>query len=356
MEADWPAKNSPAPGQGRSGLGRIEPWLRRVPGFALLKLLRYQVRMRYGSPVRRLSPQAHAPWLMMLESSALCNLSCAKCGHRSSARPLGTMETGLALDLVDQAAKTGIQVVCLSMLGEPLLHPELERIIARVSQRGLFPYLTTNALLLSPEKSRSLIEARIKQIVVSIDGWDSASYAHRQGGADLGQVLDNLRRFREIRGDRRLPWLASITVLDSESQSRLAEIKRLLKSYVEELRIIPLTDFGIPGHEVDPKLLLGTRSWKRVPCGYLWRVLNVGWDGRVTACCNDHNYLLAYHRVQDAPLQEIWQCPQLQEWRGRHLRGEFDQMPMCGPCTFDWANSFSFGWTRHRFSILKVKS
>jgi len=264
------------------------------------------------------------------------------------------METGLALGLVDQAAKLGARVVCLSMLGEPLLHPELEEIIARVNERGLFPYLVTNGLLLSPERSRSLIEAGIKQIVVSVDGWDPGSYAHRQGDAELGQVLDNLRRFREIRGERRLPWLASITVLDSESKSRLAEIKRLLASRVEDCRIIPLTDFGIPGHEPNPHLLLGRRSWKRVPCGYLWKVLSVGWDGQVTACCNDHNYLLAYHRVQEAPLSEIWQCEKLQEWRAFQLRGEFDHMPMCGRCTSDWANSLSFAWTRLKFNRIRL--
>jgi len=290
----------------------------------------------------------------MLESSSLCNLRCDKCGHKSSPRPLGLMETGLALHLVDQAATIGIKKVCLSMLGEPLLHPELERIIARARERGLFSYFVTNGILLTPARAQSLIEAGVEQVIVSIDGWDRASYAQRQGGADLDRVLDHLTRLRELRGSRPRPWLASVTVLDTESRFRLAEMKRLLAPLVDDLRLIPLTDFGIPGHEVDPKLILGTRTWRRPPCGYLWESLNVGWDGCLTACCNDHHYLLAYGRAEDAPLEQIWQTPQLQQWRRLHLQRKFHQMPLCGRCTFAWSHSFAFEWIRHRYRAFKV--
>lgn len=328
------------PGQANGFIGWGKQCIKKVPGFQLADTIRRKVKMHYHA--RGLTEMAPPPLTIMLETSSLCNLSCAKCAHKSSERSNGLMDTKMAIDLVDQAADMGIKNVCLSMLGEPLMHRELESIISRVREKGIHSYLVTNAMLLTPERSASLIEAGITQIVVSIDGWDKASYAERQGGARLDRVLDNLRGLREIKENNNRPSLASVTVVDTESKKHLARIKKLLSGCVEHLRLIPLIDFGIPGHEIDPNLLLGTRSWRRVPCENLWQVLGVGWDGRVTACCNDHNYLLAYHHVHDAPLADIWQSPTIKEWRRQHLDGQFESMPMCGGCTYDWIHSLSF--------------
>ncbi len=327
--------------------GLIKQELSRAPGASGFKILRDQMRLRYGRRARGLREYAPPPRILMLESSGLCNFQCGKCAHKQSTRKLGLMDVELAFSAVDQAARMGIELLCASMLGEPLMHPEVERIIERGCQRGLAPYMVTNGMLLTPERARDLVRAGVKEIIVSIDGWDEESYAARQAGGDLAAVLSNMDAVREMR--HVLPVVSTVTLLDTQTRKHLPEIKNLLAPHADKLRLAPLKDFGIPGHVPDPGLLVGTRSWKRAPCDNLWNTLNVGWDGAITACCNDHNYLLEFEHLGKAPLEEIWNAEKIRFFRRLHLAGEFDKMPMCGRCTCDWGNSFVFHWLKNGF-------
>jgi MoaA/NifB/PqqE/SkfB family radical SAM enzyme len=53
--------------------------------------------------------------------------------------------------------------------GEPLLHPDLDGIVARVRQRGLFATLITNGYYLSPERIERLNRAGLDHLQISID-------------------------------------------------------------------------------------------------------------------------------------------------------------------------------------------
>ncbi len=317
---------------------------------ALARAVRIQMGLRLRSQARYKTEPPALPHLLLIETSSLCNLACAKCGLKTSTRKRGLMDKDRAFEILDQAQAIGIRNASLSMLGEPLMHPDLEDIIAHARQANIHTYFTTNALLLTPERSRELIKAGIGGIRVSIDGWDKQSYEKRLSHASLDQVLENLERFREARGNQPAPMLGSVTVLDRESKAHLAQVKSLLLPHVDQCDLTPLTDFGIPGHRIDPELLAGKSSLRRLPCAYLWSILSVAWDGRVTACCNDHNLLLGYHHIDQASLEQIWQSPTINKFRKLHLDRQFHKMPMCRDCTRDWCNSLSFHYINLRFT------
>lgn len=354
LNAPIPGGEERGPGgkDDRSALG-LKERLRRLPGTTLAGFLISQFSVRLGYRLHPLSPAPGSAPTLQLETSSRCNLRCEKCALCANSQGQGLMDPGLAFDLIDQAANMGVPEVCLSRYGEPLLHPELEAMIRRAKERGLLTYFVTNAVLLTPERSRSMIAAGLDSITVSLDGWDEASYARRQGGANLARTLDNLRQFRELRGQLTRPSLVFLTVLDSESAAHLGPLKKVLSPYADEIKLVPLLDYGDPAHPIPRNLLLGTSSWRRRPCLNLWKVLSVGWEGAVSACCNDYNYLLKYHHASQAPLAEIWRDQTLQEWRRRHLRGEFDRVPMCGQCTGDYANSLHFYRIKRNFNLLR---
>ncbi len=310
------------------------------------KLLYRQAKLRYGSEVRNLSPYARSPWIVLLELSSLCNLNCPKCALKSTKREHGLMDTEKAMQLIDRCHEVSPQIINFSMLGEPLMHPDLEKLVAYAGSKGFPTGFTTNTMLLTPERSEKLLDAGLKLLVVSIDGWDHESNARRQQGADLDRMLYNLEKFQQLRGRRNRPRIIANSIFDKECMDHLPEIKALLHPYVDAIRPMALTDFGNPGHEIDRGTMLGTRSWKRVPCRYLWRILSIGWDGSVTACCSDYGNLLKYHHVDDASLSEIWNSETIRRWRSLHIEKRYNEMPMCGKCTKDYLDSFTF----HRIS------
>ncbi len=95
-----------------------------------------------------------------------CNLSCAYCNEfddRSKPVP-----TSVMLRRIDRLAALGTTIVTLSG-GEPLLHPDLDELIAQVRQRGCIAGLITNGYLLTPERIHRLNRAGLDHMQISID-------------------------------------------------------------------------------------------------------------------------------------------------------------------------------------------
>jgi hopanoid biosynthesis associated radical SAM protein HpnH len=86
------------------------------------------------------------PLVLMLEPLFRCNLACAGCGKIDYPGTILNQRLSVeeCLDAVDEC---GAPVVVLAG-GEPLLHREIDKIVARLIARKKFVYLCTNALLL----------------------------------------------------------------------------------------------------------------------------------------------------------------------------------------------------------------
>ncbi len=95
-----------------------------------------------------------------------CNLSCTYCNEYddfSKPVPIETLE-----GRVDRLAALGTTVITISG-GEPLLHPELELLIARMRRRGMIAGMITNGYLLTAERIRKLNDAGLDHLQISID-------------------------------------------------------------------------------------------------------------------------------------------------------------------------------------------
>lgn len=95
-----------------------------------------------------------------------CNLSCTYCNEFDDvSKPVNTDEM---LRRVDHLARLGTTIITISG-GEPLLHPELDLIIARIRKRGILAGMITNGYLLVPERIERLNRAGLDHMQISID-------------------------------------------------------------------------------------------------------------------------------------------------------------------------------------------
>jgi len=86
------------------------------------------------------------PLVLMLEPLYRCNLACAGCGKIQHPEPV--LNTYLSPEECWAAAEEcGAPVVSIAG-GEPLVHPQIDRIVDGLVQRRKFVYLCTNAILL----------------------------------------------------------------------------------------------------------------------------------------------------------------------------------------------------------------
>jgi len=95
-----------------------------------------------------------------------CNLACTYCNEYDDfSKPV---DIAIMLGRVDHLAKLGATLIMISG-GEPLLHPDLEQIIARVRRHGRIAGMITNGYLLMPDRIQRLNEAGLDHLQISID-------------------------------------------------------------------------------------------------------------------------------------------------------------------------------------------
>jgi MoaA/NifB/PqqE/SkfB family radical SAM enzyme len=123
-------------------------------------------RVREAAIVARAALDEDRPLLVHIIPMRRCNLACAYCNEyddHSDPVPLPVMR-----DRIDRLAMLGTAVVTISG-GEPLLHPEIDRVIAYIHERGMVCTLITNGYLLGPERIRDLNRAQLDRLQISID-------------------------------------------------------------------------------------------------------------------------------------------------------------------------------------------
>lgn len=123
-------------------------------------------RVRELNMVRRGLASTSHPVQVHLVPIRRCNLDCGYCNEYddfSPPVPLATM-----LRRVDLLARLGTTLVTISG-GEPLLHPELDEIIARIRRHGMLAGMITNGYLLTEDRIARLNRARLDHLQISVD-------------------------------------------------------------------------------------------------------------------------------------------------------------------------------------------
>jgi len=95
-----------------------------------------------------------------------CNLACAYCNEYDDfSKPVATE---IVISRINKLADLGTSIITLSG-GEPLLHPDLDEIIAAMRRRGVMACMITNGYLLVPERVQRLNRAGLDHMQISID-------------------------------------------------------------------------------------------------------------------------------------------------------------------------------------------
>jgi MoaA/NifB/PqqE/SkfB family radical SAM enzyme len=108
----------------------------------------------------------HHPLMVQIVPMRRCNLACTYCNEydtTSSPVPLPVMR-----ERVGHLARLGTALVTISG-GEPLLHPELDEVIAAIRGQGMAATLISNGYHLSPERIHRLNRAGLDHLQISLD-------------------------------------------------------------------------------------------------------------------------------------------------------------------------------------------
>lgn len=129
---------------------------------------------------------------IQLEITNKCNLRCKHCY-------LGKYEENIndimVENLISQAKDMGVVNFDITG-GEPLLYPEIEKILSKILEMGMKIVVFTNAVRL-PQKVKLLIDKYYGiQFKVSLDGWDAESHDYIRGRGTYNKTIENIKTIK----------------------------------------------------------------------------------------------------------------------------------------------------------------
>lgn len=139
------------------------------------------------------------PRELQIEVTASCNLRCRMCLVRyrpAIDRTTGSLPFARFREIVD--ALPDLHTLTLQGLGEPLLAPDLHRMVAYATARGVRVGFNTNATLLTPARAERLVAAGLDWLCISLDGATAATYESIRDGARLAVVERNVRALMHV--------------------------------------------------------------------------------------------------------------------------------------------------------------
>ena len=241
-----------------------------------------------------------------LEISNLCNLSCAFCpGTKRQKKALNEAEFSALLPKI--RPYTGF--LYFHLMGEPLLHPKLERFLTLSGEAGFRVILTTNGTLLTKQQEILLHAPALHKVNISLHAFEANDLAvpfreyltscFEFGKAAEGKKLISYRLWNQGGQDKKNDEI--LTAMKEFFPEPWAEERRGLRIgqrvYLEY------------GDKFDWPDLSAVDGGEGVFCHGLLDQLGILCDGTVVPCCLDHEGDIALGNLFTQSMEEILESP-----------------------------------------------
>ena len=291
------------------------------------------------------------PDRLYIEVTNVCNLDCVMCptGLHILERHKGHMKWELFTKIIDEMAPH-VQTTTLHIWGEPLLHPQLPELIRYARDRGIEVSISTNATLLTEERSAALLDSGLSEIYLCLDGMNAETYEAIRRKADFQETKENIHRFIAMRQKRDDGPKTYVQIIEMEpTKEQTEEFRRYWQlPGVDRVNVKAFDSWGNQVKEINQLRSAEDQlpSLKgRYHCPLLWYHCHVYFDGTVTCCDRDYGAKYPLGNVAEAGgVMAVWNGPKMAELRRKHLERDLLDVPPCKACT-EWS-----WWKPSRFS------
>ncbi|WP_302816702.1 radical SAM protein [Selenomonas flueggei] len=295
-----------------------------------------------------------APFTVYIEQTKYCNFKCFYCIHSTRDEANGEFRAlGHRMQHIDEGffekiihdlkafPQGGIKRIVFSGLGEPLMNPRLPDYVRMAVEAGIAGRVEviTNGLLLTPEKSKALVEAGITNINISVQGLDAEGYQETCGvRIDFDHYLENLKYLYEHKGNVQI-YIKAIdaTLKTKENEKNFFRIFSPFadRIYIEHLVVMQQQMDGLR------EIVDGTKNFygeeldvNRKVCAQSFYFMQIGCEGDIFPCpVPGLGRNLSMGNAKEHTLVEIWNGSRRRGFLRKMLKKEKDQIPDCATCT-----------------------
>lgn len=270
-----------------------------------------------------------------IETTNVCNLYCPFCAttfKNWGPHKKGFLSLTLFKRIIDEGIEHGLCSVKLSFRGEPLLHPEITKMVAYAKKRGVMDvYFNTNATGLNEDRINQLIDSGLDRISISFEGIGKEVYQRYRVGANYESVVDNIKRLRQTRDKRNSPHpkIRIQTVLFPELKESFTEYVKFWQEIVDEVSYLDARKEALKddhrGQQAD---------WA---CPFLWQRMVILWDGTLLPCLM-HGVAnfdsMSLGKIPNVSIRAQWRSEKVNFYRKLHMTAQAHKIEACDCCSY----------------------
>jgi len=272
--------------------------------------------------------------IFAVETTLGCNLSCPECavGGELTTRKKGVMPFE-AFEVVARAIGPHCSYAYLHVWGEPLLNPDIFRIIARTAEFS-GSNISTNANMIDAERAGKLIASGVTDVIVSIDGVTQEVYETYRRGGDVEKAMAGLSLLVEEnrRQDGAVKIIPQFLVFEHNRHEMEAFRQACRDLGLEPYFKAPYLRKGSPLKPSDiPEYVRENgadgqgRAVRMRACQNARNTFTILREGQATCCCYDNDGLEVFGDVMRQGVREIWDNPDYERFRADVRNGNFPE-------------------------------
>jgi hypothetical protein len=279
------------------------------------------------------SPTPPIPRSVKIELTARCDLNCFFCATAKKLRRKADIDESFYRHIVRELRDAGVEELGVFYLGESFLCPWLPEAIRYAKEECSFPYvfLTTNGRLATADRVAECMSAGLDSLKFSFNSANPEQFqaVTQVRGKDFFSIVQNIKAARRVRdeGGFRCGLYASSIRYDGKQLQKMEAAVEEILPYVDEHYWLPL--YGQAGLTSGAKGTVPVAGnpgrldamREAIPCWSIFTEGHITYDGRLSACCFDHDGRFTMGDLTGQSFLEAWRSASFQQLRRHHLEG-----------------------------------
>jgi radical SAM protein with 4Fe4S-binding SPASM domain len=270
------------------------------------------------------------PLELVMDPSNICNLHCPLCptGQGRSDRSKGKMSFNNFKRTIDELGRY-LYRIDLHNWGEPLLNPDLFKMIAYAHVHGIEVRVSSNLNAIDQTKAEKLVKSGLDVLIVSLDGVSQETYSKYRVGGSFEKVTNGIKTIITIRNELGVskPLIVWQFLVMKHNEHEISKAK----VYSEQLAVNKLDLWAIRcdmGREIfwdDKTKIERTADWlpknenflmydlathkrkiKPRTCNFLWVQAAINWNGSVSPCCALYEEKYDFGNAFSDGFMQVW--------------------------------------------------
>ncbi|GHV84102.1 hypothetical protein AGMMS50212_14420 [Spirochaetia bacterium] len=286
------------------------------------------------------------PFSVQVSVSDICNFACKYCKNSIESKRVKGTKGLLSWEkfqiIVDQfkqlcqQKQKKLKVFQFSGVGENLMHPKIIDMILLVKNSGISERieLLTNGARLSNEMSKTLIDAGLTRILISLQGISAEDYKENCDiDIDFEKFIDEIRFFHDY-GSKENKCSVYLKGIDTAFPNKEAE-KKFYDIYSPVCDTINIENAyrlfcDVPMDNVSGNHRYGYDVINKKCCDTIFTCAYLELNGDLSACSATPR--LFWGNVFETPITELWYGAEHKKIMKTHLQGLRETYPQCKDC------------------------